>query len=609
MITDYSDSSVPDIIESDICIIGAGAAGLSIARSFIGTSVNVCIVESGGLSGEEKTQSLYEGSSTGTPDFDPGLSRRRIFGGSCSGWGGGCIPLGKLDARDWVPNSGWPISYEELKPYYAQAKSFCGIESHEFVEDSFLTPPSLPPLRFDGGNIVNKNFALSPLLFGKDYLAEFEQAENVNVLLHANLLELEAYSSGSSVKFARIGSLGGRIGFVRAAYYVLACGGIENARALLLSNSVAPEGLGNDQGLVGRFFMDHPSCKLGAVFCDNPDQLARPYDRNLGRPYDRNSEKKAVLSFPEICLTDEVQKQHQILNGRVRPFAVEGPVPKGIQALRELKVILRARRQKNDENQILNSRVSLSLLKNGEPQGAINTPPPNEGVIRLGLRIGLGIGDIARAFVNKLAKKPTVKSDHVDLVGYFEQEPNSNSRIMLSDELDALGQRKVCIDWQLTALDRHTYRTAAKLFGAELAKACNGRFQMEPWLQEDDSAAPQVYGTAHHLGTTRMSGDPKLGVVDRNCRVHGLDNLYIAGSSIFPTGGWAFPTFTIVAMSLRLADYMQMRLELDREEWSSEIDMAGSSSAFIAQLDSHEEGDTEESEPAEVVELQNRRTG
>ena len=126
MITDYSDTSVPDIIESDICIIGAGAAGLSIARSFLGTSVKVCVVESGGLSGEENTQSLYAGSSTGTPEFDPGHSRRRIFGGSCSGWGGGCIPLGNMDARDWVPNSGWPISYEELKPYYSKAQSFCG---------------------------------------------------------------------------------------------------------------------------------------------------------------------------------------------------------------------------------------------------------------------------------------------------------------------------------------------------------------------------------------------------------------------------------------------------------------------------------------------------
>jgi choline dehydrogenase-like flavoprotein len=603
LITDYNDATVPDIIESDICIIGAGAAGLSIARSFIGTSMNVCVVESGGLSGEEKTQSLYDGSSMGTQHFDPGTSRRRVFGGSCSGWGGGCIPLGKMDAREWVPNSGWPIAYEELKPYYAQAQSFCDIESHRFVEDSFLTPPSYPPLRFDGGSIVNKYFALSPLRFGKAYLAEFEQAENINVLLHANLLEMEAYLSGSAVKFARIGSLNGHRGLVRAAHYVLACGGIENARALLLSNSVTPEGLGNDHGLVGRYFMDHPSCKLGSVFCDKPDQLARPYDRDLGSPYNSNKEKKAALSFPEICLTEEAQKKHQILNARVRPFAVEGPVPKGIQALREFKVALRARKLKNDENQTLNSRVSLSLVKNGEPLGLKAIPPSKDGFIRLALRIGLGIGDIAQAFVNKLAKKPTVRSHHVDLIGYFEQQPNSHSRILLGDKIDALGQRKVCIDWQLTALDRHTYRTAAMLFGTELAKACNGRFQIAPWLEEDDSTESLVYGTAHHLGTTRMSDDPMLGVVDRNCRVHSIDNLHIAGSSIFPTGGWAFPTFTIVAMSLRLAEHLRMSLMLDREESSAEVDMVDmvdSDSTALTELEISQQGDTVKNEPAEV---------
>jgi len=105
-------------------------------------------------------------------------------------------------------------------------------------------------------------------------------------------------------------------------------------------------------------------------------------------------------------------------------------------------------------------------------------------------------------------------------------------------------------------------RTAATLFGNELARACNGRFQLEPWLEEDDSAVPRVFGTSHHLGTTRMADDPGQGVVDRECKVHGIDNLYVAGSSVFPTGGWAFPTFTIVALSLRLAEHLRSRLEL-----------------------------------------------
>jgi choline dehydrogenase-like flavoprotein len=554
LIIDYRNDSCPADIEADICIIGAGAAGLAIARTFLGSAVSVCVIESGGLSGEERNQALYDGSSVGKPEFDPSISRMRVFGGTCNLWGGGCIPLGELHPREWVPHSGWPLSYEDLKPHYANARAFCRIESHEFVADSFLTRPSYPPLAFDNGAVVNKIFAFSPILFGNAYRGELEQATNIRVLLHANLLELDAASSGDSVQQARIGSLEGRRGTVRAKHYVLACGGIENARLLLLSNSVVPQGLGNQRDLVGRYFMDHPSGKLGTIHTDDPSRLAR-----LARPYDRNIDKGTVSSFPEICLSEEAQRAHRILSGRVRPFAIEGPVPKGIRALRELKSTLRAR--KVDESDTLASR--LSARKNGEPQSAVRAAAAGkDGIVRQAMRVGLGIGDIARAFGRKLAKKPTVKADHVALVGYFEQEPNPDSRITLGDERDALGQQKVCVDWRLTPLDHHTYRTAAMLFGTELAGKCNGRFQLEPWLEQDGEAVPQVYGTSHHLGTTRMADDPGQGVVDRECKVHGIDNLYVAGSSVFPTGGWAFPTFTIVALSLRLAEHLRSRLEL-----------------------------------------------
>ena len=551
MTIDYLDGTSPTDVETDLCIIGAGPAGIAMARTFIGTSVNVCVIESGGLAGEESSQALYEGSSIGSPAFDPGISRLRAFGGSCNLWGGGCIPLSSSDLgpRDWVPHSGWPISYTELEPYYARAQAFCRIDSHDFVDGSFLTPPTRPPVPFDASKLVNQIFVRSPILFGAAYRSELEQAPNITVLLHANLLELEASLSGSSVQQARIGSLGGRQGVVRARHYVLACGGIENARLMLLSDSVVRHGLGNDHDLVGRFFMDHPTGKLGTLFTDAPDRLTRPYDRTGG--------KGSAPSFPEIGLSEEALRAYRLLNGRVRPVAVEGPMPKGIRALREFRAALRPPRQ--NESSVLEERL-CAALKNGErvnPDDAAEAPV---GIGRLALRLGLGVGDVVRAYVRKLADQPAVQSDHVDLIGYFEQAPNPDSRVMLGTERDALGQRKVCVDWRLTALDRHTYRTAAALFGAELARACGGRFQLEPWLDGDDSAVPQVRGTAHHLGTTRMSDDPHQGVVDRHCRVHGVDNLHVVGSSVFPTGGWAFPTFTIVALSLRLAEHLRARM-------------------------------------------------
>jgi choline dehydrogenase-like flavoprotein len=290
--------------------------------------------------------------------------------------------------------------------------------------------------------------------------------------------------------------------------------------------------------------MDHPSGKLGTLFTDAPDPLTRPYDRSGG--------KGPAPAFPELCLSGQAVQSHQLLSGRVRPVAVAAPTPKGIQALRDLKNAIRPIAQ--DETLALEGMMRVAR-KGDEPD--CETGKAQAGVAELGLRVGMGTWDIARAAWRKLADKPTVKSDHVDVIGYFEQAPNPDSRVTLGNEVDALGQRKVCVDWRLTELDWHTYRTAAGLFGTELAKSCGGKFELEPWLREGSDAKPQLRGTAHHLGTTRMSEDPQQGVVDRQCRVHGVDNLYVIGSSVFPTGGWAFPTFTIVALSMRLAEHLR----------------------------------------------------
>lgn len=545
LLIDFLEASAPSEWDADVCIVGAGAAGIAMARAFIGSSLRVCLVESGGPGGELRNQALYEGDSVGSPPFDPLSSRMRAFGGSCNLWGGGCMPLSALDLspRDWVPGSGWPLSPADLAPYYERARAFCGIQDHAFDDGRFLTSPARTPVPFAAGTLVNQIFVRSPVLFGRAYRGELERAPNLVVLLHANLLELEAAPDGGSVSGARIGALSGRRGVVRARHYVLACGGIENARLLLLSDSVVPNGLGNRHDLVGRYFMDHPSGKIGTLYSRKADRLARPYDRQLG--------KGASPPFPEIGLSEQAQRAYRTLNARVHPFAVEGPVPRGLRALRGLRAALRE--APADENAQLEARLCAAMRNQALP--APEDPPAAMSMGKLALQLGIGVGDLARALGRKLADKPAVRTSHVDLVGYFEQAPNPHSRVSLSTHRDALGQRKVRIDWRLTDLDRHTFRTAADLFGTELARACGGRFEPEPWLAGD--APPQVRGTAHHLGTTRMADDPRQGVVDRHCRVHGIDNLHIAGSSVFPTGGWAFPTYTIVAMSLRLAEQLQ----------------------------------------------------
>jgi choline dehydrogenase-like flavoprotein len=547
VIIDYLTGAHPEDVEADVCIIGAGAAGIAIAHSFIGTSVQVCLLESGGLGAEQRNQALYEGSSSGHIEFDPGTSRMRVFGGSCNLWGGGCIPLSNDDLRqrDWVPHSGWPIDYAELEPYYTRARSFCQLGDIGFTEGTFNAATARDVLPFDDDKLINPLFARCGILFGEAYRDVLDQAPNIRVLLHANLLELTPSSDGVHVREALIGSLAGHRNRVRARHYVLASGGIENARLLLLSNSITPQGLGNEHDVVGRYFMDHPSGTLGTLVTDDTHRVTRPYERLRG--------KNAPMSFPEIALSPAYQRRQRILNGRVHPFGVEGPLPRGIRAMRELRTAMR--KPVLDENALLEARLSEALRN--APAGEVIAAP--DSLSLTALRLGLGIGDIARAFLHKLTDRPTVENSHVELVGYFEQAPNPDSRITLGEEKDALGQRKVCVDWRLTELDHHTYRTSATLFGDELARSCNGQFELSPWLAES-SVSPEIHGTAHHIGTTRMSDDPHTGVVDRDCKVHGMDNLHVAGSSVFPTGGWAFPTFTIVALSLRLADELRVLL-------------------------------------------------
>jgi choline dehydrogenase-like flavoprotein len=267
--------------------------------------------------------------------------------------------------------------------------------------------------------------------------------------------------------------------------------------------------------------MDHPSGKLGTITSDAPERLADPYNRQV---------RAAGAPYPgEISLSRTIQAKQRLLSGRVRPQDYEDTPPDGIVAFRQLE----------------------AAVRNG---GHF----PGEFASDIS-RMASDLRDVVPGIYRRLLGEPVVKSHRIDLEGFFEQAPNPDSRVSLADTLDSLGQRRVRLDWRLTELDKQTYRATAEIFAAELARLGLGRVQLEPWLRSGASGNPEVWGTDHHLGTTRMSDNPRKGVVDSDCRVHGIDNLYVVGGSVFPTGGWAFPTFTIVALALRLTDHLERR--------------------------------------------------
>jgi choline dehydrogenase-like flavoprotein len=152
----------------------------------------------------------------------------------------------------------------------------------------------------------------------------------------------------------------------------------------------------------------------------------------------------------------------------------------------------------------------------------------------------------------------TIPVDHIDVTTRIDPAPNPASRITLSDERDALGQRRAQLDWRLDSLDKHSVNRTLEIMGAALGRAGLGRLQI---VSDDDTTWPEdIRGGWHHMGTTRMSDDPKQGVVDKHCQVHGISNLFVAGSSVFPTAGSGTPTMTLVSLALRLADRIKERM-------------------------------------------------
>ncbi|WP_428487584.1 GMC family oxidoreductase [Rhodopila sp.] len=528
MLIDFRSADIGAALEVDVCIVGAGAAGIAIATSLIETHHQVCVLESGGLDFEAETQALYEGEAVGVPwGTDLATSRLRFFGGTTNHWGGGCIPLDEMDFRQrpWVPHSGWPISRSDLDPWYDRARPVLHIPDIPF-DNAAVLARTAPPFQFDPDKLVHRyDLPSQQPRLGPVYRARLERAANVRVLLHANLIAFATNNAANAVSEARIRTLEGKSGLVRARYFVLACGGIENARLLLLSNAVNPQGLGNSHDLVGRFFMDHPSGKLGTITSDAPARLADPYNRQLEVP--------GVPHPGEISLSRTIQERARLLNGRLRPQDYEESPPDGVLAVRQFD----------------------AGLRDGHFSG---------GLANEVWRMAADLGDIVPGIYRRLLGRPVVPLHRIDFEGFFEQAPNPDSRVSLADTIDALGQQRVRLDWRLTELDRRTYRAAADIFGSELARLGLGRVQLDPWLRPGADGGvdgnPEIQGVAHHLGTTRMSDDPRKGVVDPDCRIHGIDNLYVVGGSVFPAGGWAFPTFTIVALALRLTDHLTQRL-------------------------------------------------
>jgi choline dehydrogenase-like flavoprotein len=519
-------------VQADICLIGAGAAGITIARELAGTGQQICLIEGGGLKFEyPESQSLYAGTSVGIPTSLV-AGRLRFFGGTTNHWSGRCAPLSDIDfqRRPWVPHSGWPLDRAELDPYYVRACEVAGFPSKWRSDEETLALLKAPLPSFNPKWFSPFIWHYAPPMkdaatwrWANAYGAFLAQANNVRTLLHANFAEFSLSRGRARVASATVRSLNGVTATIEAEKYVLCCGGIENARLLLLESQRNSGGFGNDHDYVGRYFMQHLRATAGLIV--SPEPMTRVQNQlNVLRAPDGLEVEVGLTLTPEIMEREELLNCTSILQYEPDPRS-------GVTAAQDI----------------------WRALKSGD------WPP------EVGEKVGLIAGDfkgMASALEQGLAPKHTlaasmVPAKYAELLVDLEPTPDPESRILLGDDRDALGMLRVKADLRYGERERRTASRLASLVAAELARLGIGRTRLEPWARDERVPVTGVLtGVPHYIGTTRMSDDRREGVVDRDCAIHGMENLYVAGSSVFPTAGQANPTLTIVALALRLAKHL-----------------------------------------------------
>ena len=481
-------------LSADVCIAGAGAAGITIALRLRDRGRSVLLLESGGFDRDHQTDDLARGSMSGIKAFTLDQHRARVLGGSTSLWSGWCMPFSPEDfePRAWIPHSGWPIRYQDVVPYYQRAQRLLQLGPFQY-QPRALTESRLL-LTTPSQRLATSVFQYSPPThFGVVYRDELAEASAVHVLLHANVTDIVLEHDLGSVARFNVAALSGPSFRVEAPVFVLATGGVENARLLLASN------IGNSNDLVGRFFMEHPQYYWSVVRVTGQESI----DESFYRPHDQE--------FPD----GHGSRRHIELRGAFT-------LAKDVLASEHL------------------------------PDFSATVADASFGAVETGTVDAIA----ARAFLPRSAA-PVMQRLEIRA----EQTPDPDSRVTLGQQRDALGMRRADLRWRIREDDLRAYKRAITILAAEL-----GQHGGRVWAPSDNKGrfVGALLGGGHHMGTTRMAATPADGVVDADCRVFGIENLYLAGSSVFTTGSRANPTLTIVALAERLADHLAgLPYELD----------------------------------------------
>jgi choline dehydrogenase-like flavoprotein len=528
------------ILRTDLCIVGAGPAGISLALQLAESGADILVLESGGRRPDAESQELCAGEVAEPATHPPAnMFRRRGLGGSSSVWGGRCVPLDPIDfaSRPWLDTpSGWPISYDILVPYWRAAHRRAQLGSYDYAAATAV-PGGMRPMfpAFQPGAVSTGSIERfsPPTDFGKTYEGALRRHRRVRVVLHATCTCIVLHPGLRRVSHLSVARRCGAAMQVYARRFVLAAGGLETPRLLLASRAQMPGGIGNAHGLVGRYYMCHLAGLFGRFV---PSRGAVPF-----HGYERTPD--GIYCRRRLSIAPWAQQTYATSNCTARlhhpPIWDAAHRSGALSAVQLFRFLLPA-----EYGGQQNATALLPHVRN-----VVCDPIGSARFASLYLRRRV----LAVRKLPSVAVKP--RSGTYTLEIHAEQLPNAESRVSLAHNCDRFGMPQLRIDWRYLPQDARGIGVATGLIAASLAAGGHGILACEPDV-DAFIRREGAYG-GHHLGTARMSASPCTGVVDSDCRVHGTENLYIVGGAVFPLSGQANPTLTILALALRLADHLQ----------------------------------------------------